>query len=156
MNRSPEFDAALLEYLPSMRRQAKHIARERCEDLLQETIVNMLADADKCRIETFRTWAQIVMRRTASNYLRAARQQKRSAYLVDIDTIEIGVSAPQDASTDLSKAVATLGSIKYGDIVLRRASGELLREIAAERGVKKEAVRQLEAKARARFLKAAA
>jgi RNA polymerase sigma factor (sigma-70 family) len=146
------FDAALLAYLPALRRQAKYMAGARHEDLLQEAIVMMLRLADKCRVETFRTWARIILRRTASNHKRAMRAEKRTGSTVDIAAAyAVGTSPNQEFATDLAIAFDALAGIKNGDIVLRRADDELLREIGDERGVSREAVRQLEEKARARL-----
>ncbi|MBX4941142.1 sigma-70 family RNA polymerase sigma factor [Rhizobium binae] len=146
------FDAALTAYLPALRRQAKYMAGARHEDLLQDTLVMMLSLAGKCRVETFRTWAQIMMRRAASNHKRAMRAEKRAAPTVDLAAAARVATPPaQEHAADLAIVTDALAGIKYGDIVLRRADDELLREIGEERGVGREAVRQLEAKARARL-----
>lgn len=146
------FDAAITAYLPMLRRQARYMAGAHHEDLLQDTIVMMLGLADKCRIETFRTWAQLIMRRAAGNHKRAMRAEKRSAPTVSIAAAYSVATAPnQEYATDLAIVTDALAGIKNGDIVLRRADDELLREIGAERGVSREAVRQLEEKARARI-----
>ena len=50
MTRPDGFDAALTEYMPSLRKQAKFIAGENGEDLLQDAVVSMLHLADKCRM----------------------------------------------------------------------------------------------------------
>lgn len=146
------FDAALTAYMPTLRRQAKYMAGARHEDLLQDAVVMMLGLASKCRVETFRTWAQIIMRRAASNHKRAMRAGQRAAPTVDIKAAYHVATAPnQEFATDLAIVTDALAGIKNGDIVLRRADDELLREIGAERGVGREAVRQLEEKARARL-----
>lgn len=150
--RPPGFDAALLAYMPTLRRKARYMAGARHEDLLQDTLIMMLGSASKCRVETFRTWAQIMMRRAASNHKRAMRAEKRAAPTVDLKAAyRIGTAPTQEFATDLAIVTDALSGIKHGDIVLRRADDELLREIGAERGISREAVRQLEEKARARL-----
>ncbi|MGM4911465.1 sigma-70 family RNA polymerase sigma factor [Rhizobium sp. 768_B6_N1_8] len=152
ISRPTGFDAALAAYLPQLKRQARYMAGARHEDLLQDTLVMMLSLADKCRVETFRTWAQFMLRRAAGNHKRAMRAEKRTGHAVDLKAAyHVGTAPNQEYATDLAIVTDALAGIKNGDIVLRRADDELLREIGAERGVSREAVRQLEEKARARL-----
>jgi len=143
--RPTTFDAALTSYLPSLRKQAAFIAGDNGDDLLQDAVVSMLHLAPKCRMETFKTWAQIILRRTAGNNKRLARAAKRQQ-----DPMFAQASAPasQEAHAELSEALAALSTIKHGEIVLRRAMGDLLKDIGTDRGTNREAVRQLEVKAR--------
>lgn len=156
MTRPDGFDAALTEYMPSLRKQAKFIAGENGEDLLQDAVVSMLHLADKCRMSTFRTWAQLVLRRTAGNYKRSARAMKRSVSAAMASNVNVPVPPNQEEFVDVGNALAALGKIKHGEIVVRRAMGDRLAEIGAARGTHKEAVRQLESKARAKLVKALA
>jgi RNA polymerase sigma factor (sigma-70 family) len=152
MTRPIGFDAALLAYLPALRRQARYMAGARHEDLLQEALADMLHLADKCRVETFRTWARIILRRAAGDHKRAMKAEKRTGHAVDLKAAYyVGTAPNQEFATDLAIVTDALAGIKNGDIVLRRADDELLREIGEERGVSREAVRQLEEKARARL-----
>jgi RNA polymerase sigma factor (sigma-70 family) len=150
------FDAALTAYLPSLRKQARFIAGDNGEDLLQDAILSMLHLAPKCRMETFRVWAQLILRRTAGNNKRSARALKRSARFVTIDDDTIIAQAAQEVACDLRTAIEALDQIKHGEIVVRRAMGDRLAEIGMMRGTHKEAVRQLESKARAKLVKALA
>lgn len=160
------FDAALEAYLPALRKQADHMTgnREDGEVLLHETVLRMLRCADNCRVETFRTWAQYKLLNTRSGMRAAGRSQCRSAPTTsltpandnDPDAFErtidqMRTSATQESDADFADALRVLGSIKDGDLLLRRAMGFELKVIGEELGVSKERVRQREEAARAAF-----
>jgi DNA-directed RNA polymerase specialized sigma24 family protein len=148
-SRPAGFDAALVAYIPSLRKQATYMAgnREDGEELLQEALDTMLRRAGGCRVETFRVWAQMRLRGVASLMKRAAMAEKRSGMLVDIDKVAVGTAPAQEHAVDLATAVSALDAIPHGDIVLRRAAGALLREIGEERGTTREDIRQKEVRA---------
>jgi DNA-directed RNA polymerase specialized sigma24 family protein len=148
--RPPEFDAALVAYLPALRRQALYMAGARHEELLQDALTDMLHLADRCRIATFRTWAQIILRRSASNFLRAARQAKRAGVCVPM-VAAIGVQPAQEDAATLSAVLGLLGSIPDGNVVLREAMGDTLTDMGRERGISREAMRQRRELARGRL-----
>lgn len=152
MTRPDGFDAALIAYLPQMRRQAKYMAGARGEDLLQDTVTDMLRLADKCRMASFRTWAQIMMMRSASSYLRAARREKRSGiHVPETAAYAIGIQPNQEAATDLSATLHALAGIRDGEAVIREAMGDTLTDIGRERGIGREAMRQRRELARLRL-----
>lgn len=150
--RPPEFDAALIAYLPSLRRQALYMAGARHEELLQDALTDMLNLADRCRMATFRTWAQIILRRSASNFIRASRQAKRAGVCVpDAAASHIGMEPAQEGAAALSQVLAALGSIPDGNVVLREAMGDTLTDLGRERGISREAMRQRRELARGRL-----
>ncbi|MGR9056051.1 sigma-70 family RNA polymerase sigma factor [Rhizobium leguminosarum] len=149
--RAPEFDAALVAYLPALRRQAKYMAGMRHEELLQDAVTDMLHLADRCRMGTFRTWAQIILRRSASNFLRAARQAKRAGVCVPDTAAHIAVQPSQEGAADLAAVLTVLGSIPDGNVVLREAMGDTLTDMGRERGISREAMRQRRELARGRL-----
>jgi RNA polymerase sigma factor (sigma-70 family) len=140
------FDAELVTYLPSMRRQARVMMRSAPdgEELLQDTVASMLSIWDRCRIETFRTWAQIMLRRTASDKMKAARAEKRSGRYVGIELIDQSESAApeQEVFVELNQTLSALEAMPHGAAAVRYAMGDTLKEIGAERGVSREAARQ--------------
>lgn len=156
-NRPAGFDAALEAYLPSLRRQAIHRTGNRAvgEELLQEAVVHMLNRAAGCRMDTFKTWAQLVLRSAASQFVRNSRRLKRNAPEMSIDAMAVDDNEPlenrcaqlrtqpdQFAKMDLSEVIDTLRGIPNGDIVLRAAEGETLKAIGDERGQTRENIRQ--------------
>jgi len=156
--RPPGFDAALVAYLPTLRRQATFMAGNRAdgEELLQEAVDTMLRRAGGCRMETFKTWAQIRLRGTASALKVARRAQKRrmpSMTSKERATLDTYAQPSQEEAFDLQRAVTALGGIRNGDIVLRRAMGVLLEEIGEETGTSRENIRQKEERARRNLVK---
>lgn len=166
-NRPPGFDAALVAYLPTLRRQATFMAGNRAdgEELLQEAVDTMLRRAGNCKMETFKTWAQIRLRGTASALRVAARTEKRCGRHVDVDWFarrddderapfppQCRIEPSQEAAVDLHRAVTALSTISHGDIVLRRAMGVLLEEIGEETGTSRENIRQKEERARRKLV----
>jgi RNA polymerase sigma factor (sigma-70 family) len=145
------FDAALVAYLPALRRQAKYMAGARHEELLQDAVTDMLHLADRCRMGTFRTWAQIILRRSASNFLRAARQAKRAGVCVPDAAAHIAVQPAQEGAVALSAVLAALSTIQDGNVVLREAMGDTLTDMGRERGISREAMRQRRELARGRL-----
>jgi DNA-directed RNA polymerase specialized sigma24 family protein len=148
--RASEFDAALIAYLPNLRRQALYMAGLRGEELLQDALTDMLHLADRCRMDTFRTWAQIILRRSASNFIRASRQAKRAGVCVPM-AATIGVQPAQEGAADLAAVIAALSTIPDGNVVLREAMGDTLTDMGRERGISREAMRQRRELARGRL-----
>lgn len=129
---------------------AKYMARDRWQDLLHDAVADMLHLGSQCRMETHKIWMQTVLRRSHFAYNRYMSQEKRAAKTVQWtdDDDRRTTPPPQEHALDLSMALDVLSALPYGDIVMRRATGVHLKEIGAERGTNKEAVRQLEAKTR--------
>ena len=156
-DRPPGFDAALTAYLPSLKRQAKYMAGARCEDLLQDALTDMLHLADRCRMATFRTWAQIILRRAASNHIRKSRQAMRCGVTVpEAAAYRIGTIQNQDDAATLSRVLSLLSTIPDGEAVIREAMGDTLTDMGRERGISREAMRQRRELARGRLMQVAA
>lgn len=156
-DRPPGFDAALTAYLPSLKRQAKYMAGVRSEDLLQDALTDMLHLADRCRMGTFRTWAQIILRRAASNHIRKSRQAMRCGVTVpEAAAYRIGTISNQDDAATLSKVLSLLSTIPDGEAVIREAMGDTLTDMGRERGISREAMRQRRELARGRLMQVAA
>jgi DNA-directed RNA polymerase specialized sigma24 family protein len=149
-NRPDGFDAALTAYLPNLRRQALYMAGLRGEELLQDALTDMLHLADRCRMATFRTWAQIILRRSASNFIRASRQAKRAGVCVPVAE-HIAAQPAQEGAADLAATLAALSTIPDGNVILREAMGDTLTDMGRERGISREAMRQRRELARGRL-----
>lgn len=165
MNRPPEFDAALVAYLPGLRKRANFVTKTNAEaeELLQETVADMLGSWHLCRMETFKMWAQLKMWQVQFDLRQKAGRMKRRAATVSIDDAagtskrETGrasvvpercrIYPSQEHAVELAQVIDRLSRIPNGDIVLRRATGELLKDIGAENGTSRENIRQKEERA---------
>lgn len=162
-NRPPGFDAALTAYLPQLRRKARFIKRtqDEADELLNETVCTMLRRASTCRMETFKTWAQDVMKSTDYAMHKLTRQIMRAAPTVSMSNFaedetsplenvcaQLRTPANQFEIVDLKQVCERLSRIPNGDVLLRRAAGEFLEEISAENGTTRQNVQIKERKAR--------
>lgn len=158
-NRPAGFDAALESYLPTLRKRANFLAGSRAdgEELLQEAVMHMLGRAAACRMETFKTWAQLTLRSASSQMRKRARRRACSVSLneagndtspIENRCTQLQVQPDQFAKMDLAEVVGKLTRIPNGDILLRRVAGDHLAEIGAENGTGKENIRQKEERAR--------
>lgn len=156
--RPAEFDARLMAYLPGLRKlAAKMVPRQYREDLVTDTIMFALE-----RWENFREdggmwgWLSWNMRGIVTNSAKKAANERKTAVFIPIeDHMNLSVAGEQEGYVDLSDALRRAASHRHGPVLLRRAMGDSLKEIAAERGVSIERVRQQEEAARA-SLRAAA
>lgn len=156
--RPPGFDEALAAYYPSLRKQAYYMAREidAAEELLQETVSAMMRRASSCRVETFRTWAQWVLKSTKAQIKKGERRFMRAGKTVSISVFDDGNKSLENScqqlrtlpnqhhAAELSEVMRMLPEIRDGDILLRRAQGEHLLDIGADLSVTRERVRQRE------------
>lgn len=149
--RPPGFDAALVAYLPTLRRQANFVAKSKHggEEILQEAVAIMLHRAESCRMETFKTWALLRLREAGSNMWRAGKRKMRTGRHVAIEDTPLSVPASQHDAVDLADALDRLGRIHNGDIVIKQAMGSSFEEMGAESGTSRENIRQKCEKARA-------
>lgn len=150
-NRPAGFDAALVAYLPTLRKRALFITKhpDAAEELLSDTVTMMLHRASECRMETFKTWATMIMRGAAFEVSRRKGRLKNTGMPVSIESITwLAVAADQDSKADLSVAIDHLSKIRHGELLLRNAGGELLTEIAGDDGTSRENVRQKVERAR--------
>ncbi len=145
------FDAALIAYLPKMRRRALRVTKILADDLVYNTVVMMLEKAHECRMETFKTWAAYMMLRVSSDYKRKQSADKRTGQMLPEEvTYTIGMDARQDGYVELSQALDILASIPGGDLVLQDAMGETLSSVELGRS-KYESLRFRRQKARKKF-----
>lgn len=123
--RPPGFDAALVAYLPQLRQRAQRIVRGAAEELLQDTVTMMLEKAHQCRMETFKTWAQIVMLRASSNHKRMRNAEMRTGMMVpESAALAIRTEPNQEHHVALVQALDALAGIRHGDLVVSEAMGD--------------------------------
>lgn len=148
-NRPADFDARLLGYMPHLKRLASRLcnnADER-EELVQESLAYILSHWTSFRPDGgFYNWITLCMRHKAQDKRR--REAKRKTRITFVDDEESMVAASylpnQLDRLELLQTLEQLDSNRHGEVVLRRAMGEGLREIADEYGVSKERIRQRE------------
>lgn len=150
------FDAALERQMPVLRRYALRLTRDedRAEDLNQDALANILQRANKCRMETFKTWANLTLFGTFTKGAKLRRAQKRTADVVSMtafDELPNGMQATQHESAELAEVVGKLEG-REGVMVMRAAMGETLEEIGRDYGIGKERVRQLIERERKRLV----
>ena len=150
-NRPAEFDAMIMAYVPGLRRLARRMTRDRAsaDDLVTDTIILALSKWRKHRpADGAWNWLVWTMRSVMSSRKQAMNAAMRTGTVVSIDTVgPLSVSGAQQERAELSEAVHRLRHIRNGEVVLRVAAGETLSEIARDRGVSRERVRQIHAAA---------
>lgn len=157
-NRPVDFDARVMAYLPGLRRlAAKYVPRPYRDDLVTDTIMFALE-----RWQNFRedggmwNWLTWSMRGIATNAAKKAANDKKRVVFVPIeDHMNLSVPAAQDGYAELSDALRHISTHRHGSVLLRRAMGDGLKEIAVDRGTSVEWVRQMEVAARTQLRAAA-
>ena len=151
-NRPKEFDDRVMAYLPGLRRlAAKYVPRAYQDDLVTDTIMFALGKWQNFREDGgLWNWLAWNMRGIVTNGAVSARRRKAIATFVPIEDVANLATAPaQEGYVELSQALARLSSIKHGEVLIRRAMGDGLKEVAEERGLSRQRIQQLELAARA-------
>lgn len=153
-NRPPEFDALIEKYTPGLKSLASRLMPGRGDDLYVDTVILLLHRWRSFRPDGgFWNWASLTMRGAARDIRNREKRRPREVGLGDAS--ERSTQPRQHDHAELSDALRRISSIRNGDVLLRRAMGDKLDEIAADRGVSRERVRQMEAIAREDFNAAA-
>ncbi len=155
--RPADFDARLMAYYPGMRKLAgRYVPRPYREDLVTDTIMYCLAHWQSYRPEGgFWTWITWCMRGIVSNQAQAARSRRGLVLVPEGDAYETAATpAPQDDYVALSDVLGQITGTRSGNVLLRRAMGDQMKDIANDLGVTKARVDQIEKKERARLRKA--
>lgn len=156
--RPAEFDARVMAYVPGLRNLARRYRRtdEQRNDLVTDTIMSALDRWQSYRADGgMWNWLAWTMRGIVSNHAQQAAVRRKHIKFVAMDDVpHAPIETNQEDYADLSSALAALGRVKNGDVVMRRAMGDSLREIAEDRGVTAERVRQIEVAARAELRRA--
>jgi RNA polymerase sigma factor (sigma-70 family) len=164
--RPPEFDAAVLQWLPFLGVQARRLVgvEQDRDDLVNETVAAALgrwANYEPGR--NFAGWLRMQMRERASS-MRKQRSVRAVSYDAPVtrsdadgDTFSgtklatLSTPATQELSVQLSQAVGAMRG-RGRDMVLRLAAGDDLRDVAGDYGISRERVRQIAAAERARVV----
>lgn len=169
--RPADFDRQLVAYRPFIRKVIRARARrEDWEDLEQEAFEDACRRWSMFRAEdySFATWLAFVARGVVHAHKRYKGAQMRAGMEWSMDTYRTSVtgedyvggswlpSAPatQADYVELSAVLGHLATTKNGGVLVRHAMGSELAEMARERGVSRERVRQVVEQERARLRKA--
>ncbi len=154
--RPADFDDRVMAYMPGLKRLAlKKVPRIYADDLVTDTIICALEKWENYREEGgMWNWLVWQMRGIISNSAIKAKARSAHAIFVPLDDHDTAVAANQNDYVELSMTLDRISG-RDGGILLRRAMGYGLREIAEAEGVGSERVRQLEERARKRLEEAA-
>jgi RNA polymerase sigma factor (sigma-70 family) len=146
-----------MAYYPGMRKlAAKYVPRQYREDLVTDTIIYCLAHWQSFREDGgFWTWITWCMRGVVSNRAQAARARKGLVLVPEGNAYETASTPPaQDRYVELSDVLGKITGTRNGRVLLRRAMGDQMLEIANDIGVTKARVDQIEKRERKRLRKA--
>lgn len=155
-NRPASFDRMLLDHMDALRRRVQRMTRHDTEEVVADTVELALrrwANFDPAK-GTFYNW--LVWQ--ARDAVRTYRQVTEKVWDAEkqVEAPHVGVAPVQADHAQLSSVLAHLSGIKNGEVLLRRAMGDTLMEIANDRGCSQERVRQVEKEARAKLRRRAA
>jgi DNA-binding CsgD family transcriptional regulator len=149
-NRPPSFDAALIAYMPGMRRLASKLGYKGADadDLVTDTIAYCLEHWTNFRGETDKMWNWIYWQMRGID--KNSRSKKRLQMVPEGRAYEIAESASNQIDVAHAGQVVGLLSGRGGGMTMRLAMGDTLEEIARQHGVSRERVRQIVEKERGR------
>ena len=151
-NRPPSFDAALIAYMPGMRRLASKLGYKGADadDLVTDTIAYCLEHWKNFRGETDKMWNWIYWQ--MRGIVKNSRSRKRVMLVAAGTSYESAeISASQMDVAHASQVVGLLSG-RAGDMTVRLAMGDTLDEISSQHGISRERVRQLVERERGRVL----
>lgn len=155
-SRPAEFDARVMQYYPHLRRLSFKLTRNvnEQEELLHDTIAHLLENWTKFRPDGgFYNWITFMMRYLAQENRRKVRRRANRAPTVnDEKAMAAAATDPnQFDSAALREALSHLPQSRDGQVLIRRAMGDTLVEIAADYGISNERARQIESQERKRL-----
>lgn len=150
--RPAEFDARVMAYEPGLRSLAGKFCRgnkEARDDLVTDTIIYALAKWRNFREDGgMWNWLEWCMRAVVTDRAYSASRQKRTGRTVPIEDFMHLSTAPTQHDSIEAKDVLSRITGRAGGVLLKRAIGYEIEEIAEEMGISRARVWQLEGKAR--------
>jgi len=147
------FDDRLMSYYGSLRKRAGRLGNppQEREDILNDTIVYILSHWRSFRPDGgFYNWISLCMRHVAQEIRRTAA--RKAVYMRQVQDPRafdnLQTPASQLDNVELSDAIAYLKGHRHGGVLLRRAMGDSLKEVAADGRGNVEWARQREERAR--------
>lgn len=146
--RPAEYDAALLKHIRLIQRMAYKYDRHNREEFVQDLHAYLL---DKWHyykpVHPFSTWVRMSALSVHCSRYKAKTALCRNAPMVYVDADAsasiLHSSDTPESAIDLASVVARLRLSRGGEMLLRRAMGDGLREIAEDHGISKERARQI-------------
>ena len=163
-SRPAAFDARVMEYVPGLRKLAARYRRdsEQRQDLVTDTIASALENWRLFRGDFkqdssgFWTWLAWRMRGIVKNEEgKAGVRNKHAGVKENWWAGRANQPSPADYA-ELSSVLGSLSTIRHGDVLLQRAMGGTLQEIAESKGLSHARVYQMERDARSQLIAGAA
>jgi RNA polymerase sigma factor (sigma-70 family) len=151
VERPAEFDARVMRYWPGLWNLAGELGArgEERQDLVTETVMEALKKWENYREGGgFYKWLYWMMRGIWSNSQRSKMRSPMTDLPVEEYEQRLVTQPTQEHYVELSQALSRMTAGRRGNVLVRRAMGESLREIGADIGVGPEGVRQLELRER--------
>jgi len=150
-NRPPSFDAALIAYMPGMRKLASKLGYRGSEadDIVTDTIAYCLEHWTNFRGATDKMWNWIYWQMRGID--KNSRSKKRLQMMPEGRAYEIAETSANQADVAHAGQVVSLLAGRAGDMTMRLAMGDTLEEIARQHGISRERVRQIVEKERSRL-----
>lgn len=163
MQRPKEFDAKVMAYLPALKKLARKLANNDADELVQDTFIYVLSHWQNFRGDPaqpksgFYNWLTLNMRSIAQG--RRGKERTQRKYMPvknDPDgyvLANVSTAPRQEDITYANQVVRRLSRSREGRMLVRLGGGEMLKDVAAKRGIGVERVRQLTERARERLMK---
>lgn len=162
MQRPKEFDKAVMAYMPALTKLARKLtntADER-EDLVQDTMAYVFSHWTNFRGEPstpkngMYNWLTLNMRSLAQGKRKVASNARKNMPKANESALTSMATAPrQEDIAYANQVVRRLSRSREGRMLVRLGGGEMLKDVAAKRGIGVERVRQLTERARERLVK---
>jgi RNA polymerase sigma factor (sigma-70 family) len=152
--RPASFDERIVAYRPGLYSLARRLGfdGDRREELVQDTCVSALSKWENYREDGgMWNWLYWQMRHIAYSQARLGRLRIATGATAERQLAGASTAATQQVHVELACALRKVTG-RDGDILMRRAMGDSLREIGEEKGISYERVRQLEERARSRVV----
>jgi DNA-directed RNA polymerase specialized sigma24 family protein len=157
MNRPATFDKAVMAYLPGLKKLARKLANtaDERDELVQDTMAYVFSHWTNFRNDPsaprngMYNWLTLNMRSIAQGKRQVAANARKNMPKETLAAL-VGVSTPanQEDIVYANQIVRRLSRSREGRMLVRIGGGEMLKDVAAKRGIGVERVRQLTERAR--------
>lgn len=144
--RTAEFDAQLVAYRPTLRKlAARYVPPQYREDLVADTVMYCLDHFKAFRVDgAFRTWVRWCMWTVVREQAQSAARRKSMVMVPYEDEYQGAiVEAEQEHYADLSIVIGKIPDTRDGKVLLRRAMGCRMQEIADDLGLTRARIAQI-------------